>query len=297
MKNENIKNFLLLLLLASLWGPSFLFIKVAVEYIPPITIANLRIGIGAIFLFIILKIQKNRLPKFGIIWKHFAIVALFSSAIPFCLFGIGEQYIDSSLAAILNGTTPLATLLIAHFSTQSDRLTKAKFLGAIIGFSGLFILVLPSLFGASATLFGIFCIIGATTCYGTALVYAKKHIRGFKPLVVPTAQLLLATLFLLPFSLILEKPLSITYISDEAIASIFGLAILGTAFAFVVYYKIIEATSATYASSVTYIIPIFGMILGVLVLNEKLAWNSYLGSAVILSGVMIANGVFKKIKS
>ncbi len=115
MKKDQLKNSFLFFLFACCWGPSFLFIKVAVEYLPPILIANLRVAIGALLLYVILKFRKVELPKFGPVWKHFAVMGFFSCALPFSLFAIGEQYIDSSLAAILNGTTPLFTLMIAHF--------------------------------------------------------------------------------------------------------------------------------------------------------------------------------------
>jgi drug/metabolite transporter (DMT)-like permease len=238
---------------------------------------------------VILKFKKTALPKSVNDWRHFAAMAL-SCAIPFSLFGVGEQYIDSSYAAILNGTTPLFTLLMAHFFIENDRLTKTKIIGSAIGFSGLFILVAPSLVGAKATFFGAFAILMAAACYGAGFVYAKKYIHGFKPLVVPTGQLLLATLFLLPFSLIFENPLEVEYASSAAIASVLALAVFGTSLAFVLYFKLIAETSATYASTVTYIVPIFGIILGMIFLDEKLTWNNYVASVMIIIGLMIANG-------
>lgn len=293
MKNDQIKNFFLFFILACCWGPSFLFIKIAVKYIPPLTIANLRVAVAALILYLILKFKKIDLPKFGLVWKHFAFMGFFSCALPFTLFGVSEQYIDSSFAAILNGTTPLFTLVVAHFFTENDRSTKAKFLGSLIGFSGLFVLVAPSFFEAKATSLGIVAGTIAAASYAVGFVYAKKNIYGFKPLVVPTMQLLLASLFLLPFSLIIENPLSIRFVSIEAVLSIFGLAILGTAAAFVIYYKLLAATSATYVATVNYALPVFGVILGMAILDEKLTWNAYLGSLMILIGIMIVNEVLR----
>jgi len=291
MTNHQLRNFFYLFLLSCCWGPSFLFIKIAVEYVGPITLTNIRMIIGGIILFTILKINKTQLPPLGKCWKHFAVMAIFSCGLPFTMFGVGEQYIDSSLAAIINGTTPLFTLMIAHFTTDNDRLTKTKFIGSVIGFSGLFLLVLPSLIGAKATIYGILASLSAAISYGIGFVYAKKYIHGFKPLVVPTAQLLLAAIFLLPFSLIIENPLEIEYVSTGATISILGLAILGSACAFVIYYKLISLTNATYTASANYIIPVFGVILGMIVLDEAMTWNCYIGSIMILFGVMVANGV------
>ncbi len=293
MKNSQIQNFFWFFLLACCWGPSFLFIKVAVENIPPLIIANLRVAIGAVLLYLVLKIKKTELPKFGPAWKHFAVMGFFSCALPFALFAISEQYIDSSLAAILNGTTPLFTLIIAHFFTENDRLTKAKLYGTLTGFSGLFVLVAPSLFEVEANSLGIFIGTMAAASYGVGFVYAKKNIHGFKPLVVPTAQLFLASLFLLPFSLIVEDPILIDSVSLAAVLSVLGLAVFGTALAFVIYYKLIAVTNATYVAAVNYVLPVFGVGLGMAVLKERLTWNSYLGSLMILVGVMIINGVFR----
>lgn len=289
--NQKIKNLLLFFLLACCWGPSFLFIKIAVQSISPIAIANLRVAIGALLLYTILKFKKINLPKFGCSWKHFAVMGFFSCALPFALFAIGEQYIGSSLAAIVNGATPLFTLVIAHFFTENDRLTKAKILGSVVGFSGLFVLVTPSLLKAHTTTFGIIASTLAAAAYGVGFVYAKKNIHGFKPLVVPTAQLFLASLFLLPFTL-MENPLTIQSISLSSALSILGLAVFGTASAFVIYYKLLTATSATYVAAVNYVLPIFGVVLGMIVLDESLEWNAYLGSIMILVGVMIINEVF-----
>lgn len=140
----------------------------------------------------------------------------------------------------------------------------------------------------------------AAASYGVGFVYAKKNIHGFKPLVVPTAQLFLASLFLLPFSLIVEDSIAIDSVSLAAALSVLGLAVFGTALAFVIYYKLIATTSATYVAAVNYVLPVFGVVLGMAVLKEHLTWNSYLGSLMILVGVMIINGVFsfsKKVNS
>ncbi|GIK42752.1 MAG: ABC transporter permease [Chloroflexota bacterium] len=288
------KNFLLLLVLAALWGPSFLFIKVAVAEIPPLTIVLGRVGIGGFLLYGILRLQGRNLPPLGRVWLHFAFAAIVQNAIPFLLFGWGEQYIDSALAAILNGTTPLFTLLLAHMFTSDDRLTPTKTLGTFIGFSGLALLIGPSLLGGvKATTWGLIAVAVASLCYGIAIVYGRRNLRGLPPLVAPTAQLLLAALFVMPLSLVLEQPFSLAAPSWPALGSLLALGAFGTGLAFLVYYRIMERTSATYVSMVTYLVPVFGVILGVVILNEQLGWNAYLGCALILLGVMIVNGVFR----
>jgi len=293
--NSSFLSAFLLILLACCWGPSFLFIKVAIPYLDPITLTLFRIGVAVILLYLVLKFKGINLPKFGKIWQHFAILGLIGSSIPFSLFNFAEQYISSSLAAILNGMVPLFTIVLAHFSTDNDRLSKSKFWGAIIGFGGLLILVIPKLFEAKATILGVFAILVAVTCYSISFVYSKKNLKGVNPLVSSTSQLMVGTLFLLPLSLIFGNPFNIIYLPILPILAVLSLAFFGTACAFILFYKIIEMASASYVSMVNYMIPIVGMILGIVVLGEDVNLTSIIGCFVIVIGVMSANGVFRKI--
>lgn len=293
-----LKNFLWLLVLASLWGPSFLFIKVAVADIPPMTMATGRVGLAALTLVIILKMQGRGLLPLGRMWKHFAIMGFFANALPFALFSWGEQHIDSALAAILNGSTPLFTIMLAHIFTQDDHITPAKLGGVLLGFGGLVVLILPTLLGGvQATTWGLLAIAVAAASYGVGIVYSSLHLRGLPKLVAPASQLTMATVYLLPIALFFEQPYRMSLPSLPAIGSLLALALVGTALAFVLYYRIIEQTSATYLSMVTYLVPVFGVILGIVVLGEQLAWNAYAGCALILLGVMTVNGVFAGLKN
>jgi drug/metabolite transporter (DMT)-like permease len=289
-----LKNFLGLAFLACLWGPSFVFIKVAVQEIPPLKMVVGRVGIAAVLLYLVLRLQGRSLPPFGPVWKHFAFLGFMHNALPFALFNWGEQYIDSALAAILNGTTPLFTILLAHFFVADDRLTPAKVSGALIGFGGLLLLIGPSLLGGlQATTLGLLAVAMATICYAVAIVYSRLSMRGLPPLVAPTAQLGMATLFALPLSLFIEQPYRLPMPSWAALGSLLVLAAIGTALAFGVYYFLIERIGASAISMVTYIIPVVGIILGVVLLDEALAWNAYAGCALILCGVMFANGLIR----
>jgi drug/metabolite transporter (DMT)-like permease len=290
------RNFLWLMFLASLWGPSFLFIKVAVGQIPPLTLVTGRVGLAALLLYVILRVQGGKLPKFGPIWKHFAIVGFFSNALPFVLFSWGEQYIDSALAAILNGTTPLFTIILAHLFITDDRLTPIKAAGTLVGFGGLVLLISPSLLGGiQLTTWGLLAVATAAFSYGIGIVYTRNHLRGLPRLVAPTAQLTMATLYMLPLSLIIEQPFRGSMPSWPALGSLMALSIFGTALAFVIYYALLEKTSATYVSMVTYLAPVIGVILGVVILHEQLNWTTYAGCGLILLGVMVVNGIFKSV--
>lgn len=291
-----LRNFLLLILLASLWGPSFLFIKVAVAGIPPLTLVAGRVGLAAVLLYAFLRWQGRSLPRSRSVWKHIAFVALFHNALPFVLFGWGEQYIDSALASILNGTTPLFTIVLAHFFVADDRLTGAKAAGVLLGFGGLLLLIAPSLAdGLQVTTLGLLAVALASAFYGVAIVYTRNHMRGLPPLVAPTAQMIMATVYVLPFSLLVERPFTLPAPSLASLGSLLALAILGTAVAFIVYYRLMENADPSYVSMVTYVIPVIGVILGVVILNERLTWHAYAGCALILLGVIIVNGVIKDV--
>lgn len=289
-----LKNFLLLVLLAALWGPSFLFIKVAVAEIPPLTLVLGRVGIAAVLLTLFLLVQGKSLPRSRTVWRHLAVMGLVHNTIPFVLFGWGEQYIDSALASILNGTTPLFTIVLAHYFVADDRLTPKKVSGVLIGFAGLILLILPSFSdGIEATTWGLLAVALAAALYGVAIVYSRNNLRGLPPLVAPAGQMIMATIYLLPLSLLVDRPFSLPPLSPNVIWAMVALGVLGTAFSFVVFYRLLETAPASYVSMTTYIIPVFGVILGVLVLNEQLTWHAYAGFILILLGVMIVNGVLK----
>ena len=290
-----LRSFLWILFLAALWGPSFLFIKVAVAEIPPFTLVTFRVGLAFLLLYLILRMQGKRLPKGAVIWRHFAIMAFVASALPFVLFGWGELYIESALASVLNGTTPIFTVLLAHIFTTDDRINPIKVVGVLLGLLGIVILFFPYFSdGIQMNTLGMLAITLATFCYAVSILYSRRYLRGLPPLVAPAAQLLVATLYLIPLMLFIDQPFQLPPPSWEAVASLLGLSILGTAIAFVVYYHVLEITSATNLSMVTYLIPVIGVILGVVFLNEKLGWNVYVGCALILLGVMVVNGVFNQ---
>ncbi len=284
------KNLILLIILASLWGPSFLFIKIAVVEISPLQLATLRIGIAAILINIFLLSKGQRLTKDLIFWKHVLIAGFFAHTLPFLLINWGEQYIDSALASILNGLTPLSTVVLANFMVSDEKLTGQKIVGVLLGFVGLLVLVMPNILsGLEATQAGIIAVTIGAISYGVAIVYSKKHLKNTPSMHAPSAQLLGATIYLIPISLMIESPANLLSISWQAIGSVLILAVFGTAIAFIVYYKILERTSASYLSLVTYLMPIYGVILGVLFMNEMISSEMIAGMLLILVGIFVVN--------
>jgi drug/metabolite transporter (DMT)-like permease len=284
------KNLILLIILASLWGPSFLFIKIAVVEISPLQLATLRIGIAAILINIFLLSKGQRLTKDLKFWKHVLIAGFFAHTLPFLLINWGEQYIDSALASILNGLTPLSTVVLANFMVSDEKLTGQKIVGVLLGFVGLLVLVMPNILsGLEATQAGIIAVTIGAISYGVAIVYSKKHLKNTPSMHAPSAQLLGATIYLIPISLMIESPANLLSISWQAIGSVLILAVFGTAIAFIVYYKILERTSASYLSLVTYLMPIYGVILGVLFMNEMISSEMIAGMLLILVGIFVVN--------
>jgi drug/metabolite transporter (DMT)-like permease len=292
------KNLFLLLLLATLWGPSFMLIKVAVSEIPPITLVAGRIGLAAILLYAILRLSGGNLPRPGKIWISLAIVALFHNSFPFVLLSWSEQRIDSALAAILNGLTPLFTIVIAHLMTADDRLTPAKAIGVSLGLAGIMFFVAPSMqAGIQASTWGILGVVTVAASYGFAMVFARKRLSGLPPLVAPTGQMILATLYLLPLMLLIDRPFSRPLPSVQAMGAVATLSVLGTVLAFIVYYRLLRSAAASYVSMVTYVVPLIGVLLGLVILDEHLAWNDYAGFGLILLGVLIVNGAFRGLRA
>jgi drug/metabolite transporter (DMT)-like permease len=291
-KSMSLPVFIWLVVLALLWGPAFLFMKIAVQEIPPLTIAATRVSLGAALLYLILRFQGRSLPKIGPVWKQFAVMGLTANAVPFALLSWGQQYIDSALAAILMGMMPLFTMLLAHLFTADDVLSPSKVAGVVVGFSGLVSLFIPAFFdGVHATSWGLAAAIGAAVSYSVAFVYARQRLRGLPPLVGPTAQLVMAAIYLLPLSLLVERPYTLPLPPWPILGSLLLLTIWSTVLAFVVYYRAIEHINASKLSLVTYLNPVIATILGVVILHEHLGWNAYLGYGLIILGAIVVNGV------
>jgi drug/metabolite transporter (DMT)-like permease len=290
MKGHQLSNLQLLAVLAILWGPSFLFIKIAVQEIEPLTLATLRIGIAAVIIntYLVLSGKKYKISNAKL--KHLAIVGFFSQALPFSLINWGEQYIGSGLAAILNGLTPISAILIAHFATGDDRMTREKVVGGLLGFIGLGILVFPDIqLGVGGTLAGIAAVVIAAISYGIGAVYARVHLKGLCVKNATGMQLWLATIYLLPIALYVDGPILVDQLSWQAITSVLALSTVGTALAFILFYQLIEKAGPSFASFVTYLVPLFAVILGILILQEAVSQEVFWGATLIFAGAMILN--------
>ena len=284
------KRILLIIALTAMWSPSFLFIKLAVFEIPPMTIVMLRVVIAAVIFGAILLIKKRALPVKPAFWIHSLILAFFASVMPFCLFCHAEQSIDSALAAILNGSSPMFTALLAHFFIPADRLHSQKVIG--IGFSiiGVVLLFAPNIQdGITGTSLGMIAAVTAAFCYAVGNVYAKKFQTGYAPFIAPTGQMISSFIMMAPLAFYFDSPLSLPMPSSTAILGVCGLAILGTVFAFFIYFTLIEHAEPTAVSMVACFFPVGGMFLGFFFLGESLTWSGLSAAALIFLGLLIVN--------
>jgi drug/metabolite transporter (DMT)-like permease len=277
----------LLLILGTLWGSSYLFIKVTVTEVPPLTLVAGRLALSAIILWLLLRVLGRSMPRSRSLWGTYAVMGFFSGTLPYVLISWGEQYIPSSLAALLQATMPIFTVILAYFLANDERMTWRRALGVAIGFAGVGILMLPDLRrGLQANLMGQLAVVASSLSYAWAAIFARKHLHGQSPLISTTGQVTAGALFTLPLSLLIDQPFHLSP-SLPALAGWLGLIILGTVVAYIIYYELLERTSATFVSTVTYIIPINGFILGSLILSEPLTIPLLGTSALILLGVLL----------
>lgn len=282
--------FVLMLLLICMWSPSFLFIKLAVAEIPICTIVALRVSMAALLFTLIMFWKRLSFPKGWTFWLHSTLFAFFSTIVPFCLFCYAEKSIDSALAAVLNGTTPMFTAMLAHLFIPSDRLNSQKSFGVALSVAGLVVLFWPTLQqGVSGSIQGMAAAILASFSYAVSFIYAKRYFSGQPPFVAPTAQLGVASLILLPLAIGMDQFHTLPMPSVSALGGVAGLSFFGTFVAFIIYYKLLELSGPIALSLVTCFFPVGGMVLGYLFLGEAFTWWGLFGASLILAGILFVN--------
>ena len=288
----NGRDWLILLALALIWGGAFFFIGIAVRHVPPLTYVWLRLTIAAAGMWLYLRVtgQKAALPRK--VWGSILLLAVLNNALPFVLIGWGEQHIASGLAAILNATTPIWGVLVAHFLTHDERMNPRKVAGVLLGFGGVVVMMGPSLLsslGAGAVA-QIACVL-ASLVYALAAVWARRFKKmGLSPIGVTTGQLTAGALVMLPMSLIVDRPWTHAAPPLGAWSAIAALALLCTAFAYVLYFRLIETSGATNAMLVTLLVPPVAILLGALFLGETLAPEDFAGLGLIALGLAAIDG-------
>ncbi|MFM0737223.1 DMT family transporter [Paraburkholderia xenovorans] len=297
----NTKNLLQLLILAALWGASFLFIRVGVADFGVAPLMALRVGIGAAFLIVVLLTRRPLQQSATILRKHalpLLVVGILNSAAPFCLFAYAELTLTAGVTSVINATTPLWGGLVA-FLWLRDRLTALRSLGLVVGFLGVLMLVWDQIaapHGSAATplstALAAGAALGATLLYGIAATYTKRHLTGVDALTVATGTMTGATIVLLPLA-ILYWPA--TPISAHAWGAVIGLGVACTGIAYMLFFHLIAAIGPARTITVTFVIPIFGILWGALFLGESVSAGMLEGCGVILVGTALATGVIKRL--
>ncbi len=282
-----------MLALAAIWGSSFLFIKIGISELPPLFVALGRVLGGVLALIIVAAVTRDRLPRQLRTWGHNAVVGVVGIALPFTLFAYGEQRVSSLLAGIWNSVTPLFVLPIAVAVFRTERLTSRRVAGLVLGFAGALVIlgVWRGVGGSSLT--GQLMCLGAAVCYGVAIPYTRKFIapRPESGLAMSVVQLMVATALLGVIAPLVNGGFPpVLELSAPVVASVAALGVVGTGLAFVINMSNIRRLGASAASMVTYIIPLFATLIGVLVLHEALAWFQPVGAAIVLLGVAVAQG-------
>jgi len=278
-----------LLLLSLLWGGAFFFSKIALDELRPFSVALVRVTIGAAALWCVLLVTGQRMPASPRLWGQFALMGLINNLIPFSLIFWGQTQIASGLAAILNATTPLWTVLLAHWLTQDDRLTSQRIAGVLIGLAGVAVMVGGAAMGGlGLNLLAQLAVIGAALSYAFAVIFGRRF-RGLPPLVPAVGQLTCSTLMLLPLVALLDGPPA-ALPGTTTLLALLGLGLLSTALAYNLYFRLLATAGATNVAMVTLLIPVSAVLLGTLFLGEQIEPRHYAGMALIALGLLAIDG-------
>ena len=288
MREANVKDLSLLLLLSIIWGSAFFNIKIATYSYEPFTLALVRVIFASIPLFLLCKFKKIKIEAFSKNWGWYALIGLCNIAIPFVLIAIGTAKINSYLAAILMSTTPLSGSILAHFFTKNEKLSYLKSLGVLIGFSGIILLFFDRVvINSENYLFALITILGSTFyCIGGLLTLKLQNKVNEN---VTTSTTLWSVIFLLPLSIIFEAPWNANP-TFESTLSLLYLGVVATGLAWLIRFRILTVNGLVFQTQVAYLIPIFGIIFGFFLMDEVITWKVIVSLVVILMGIYI----FKK---
>jgi len=275
-------------LLGTIWGSSFLWIRIAVAETGPVLLAALRLLFGAVGLIGIAWITRQSVPRDRVLLARYLVLALLNTALPFVLIPWGETRIASGLAAVLNGTTPLFTLIIAHFWLRDERITRARVAGLVVGFTGVVVLMSRDLGAGADNLWGQAAVLAASCSYAVAATFARRYLRGQPPVLQAAVAVTFADAVLWLTIPVLEPAVPFPHLPITWLA-LAWLGVLGSCVAYLLYYYLIHAWGATRATVVTYMFPVIGLVLGLAFLGEPLNARLVAGTLLVVSGIVVVN--------
>lgn len=283
-------DWLLLVVLSILWGGSFFFAKIAVAELPPLTIVLGRVAIAAAALHLLIVATGQCMPADLRLWRDLAIMGLLNNAIPFSLIFWGQKEIASGLASILNATTPLFTVLVAHLLTRDEKASLLKLLGVLLGMAGVTLMIgLDLAAGFGSHLVSELAVLAAALSYAFAGVFGRRF-RGRPPLVIAAGQLTGSSALILPLALLVDRPWLLAWPGGGTWMALIGLALLSTALAYVIFFRILSRAGATNLLLVTFLIPVSALLLGIAFLRESVGVHQLLGMLLIGLGLAAIDG-------
>jgi drug/metabolite transporter (DMT)-like permease len=283
-------DWMLLVTLGSLWGGSYFFGKVALAELPPFTVAVGRLGIAAAVLHVVVRAAGYAMPGSFRAWRAFWVMGLLNNAIPMSLILWGQTRIGSGLAAILNASTPLFTVLLAHLFTRDERMTARKIGGVLFGLAGVAVMIgADALGGRNDGLLAQLAMLGAAIAYACAGIFGRRF-AGTPPLVTAAGQVTASSLTLLPLSLIVDRPWLLPPPDAKTWAAVTGLALLCTALAYVIYFRVLATSGASNLLLVTLLMPVTAVLLGITMLGERIEPRQAVGMALIAAGLATIDG-------
>lgn len=275
----------LLLLLATLWGASYSFIKIGVATIPPITLIAARTLIAGVILISIIRLRGLKLPTDASTWKRFLFQACLNSVVPFTAIAWAEQTTEAGLAAILNSTTPIFTFLITLLITRHEAVSSRRLFGVVAGLTGTCLIIgTQALAGLGTQLWAQLAIVAATICYAGAAIFGRNF-KGLDPMIPAAGSLISGAIILIPLSLIVDRPWTLTP-SMDSIVALLGLAVFSTAAAFTIYFRLIQTLGPVGTTAQAYLRVPIGVGIGVIFLGEQLTSTAWLGLAFVVIGVI-----------
>lgn len=282
----------LLVVLSVLWGGSFFFVGTAVASLPPLTIVALRVGIAALALHLLLPLIGVRFPLDRRVWAVFLGMGVLNNAIPFALIVWGQTQIASGLASILNAATPFSAVVVAHFLTRDEKLTLRRTVGITVAFAGVVVVIGPdALGGVGVGTLAQLAVLGATVSYAFAGVFGRRFRQmGVAPLVAAVGQLTASTALLVPLAVVVDRPWELSAPGLDTALAMVALALLSTALAYAVYFRILASAGAVNVLLVTLLVPVTAIILGSVFLDEQLAVWHFAGMAALAVGLAIVDG-------
>ncbi|MEH6652402.1 MAG: DMT family transporter [Motiliproteus sp.] len=291
-----IREWSMLIILSILWGGSFFFVGVAVKELAPLTLVAIRVGLAAIALWGIVFALGLRPPTRPSVWLAFVAMGLLNNVIPFVLIVWGQTQIASGLASILNAATPLFTVVVAGLLLPDERATALKLIGVVVGFIGVMVMIgAPkagiSSVGDTSTTLAQLAVLAAALSYAFAGVYGRRFKRmALNPIVIAAGQVTASTVILLPMAMLVDGPIDVTAVSLASWGAMVGLAVLSTAIAYVLYFKLLESAGATNLLLVTLLVPVSAILLGAIWLDETLQPVHFIGIVLIALGLSAIDG-------